>query len=180
MGNARNNERIEPGEPGNDGVLHYLLRPSKSPSCLGRLHSDQNGTRGKHRCRKHHCNTIWLWDHHRQPSEGHLEYVPRQSSSPGSSALPDLHWLRGRSCFFLADEGEELVQFGVFHLLWHSCWWQEFGVSLYPIRHALRVHLQLTPDPPQVRAVHIELYSLLANFRTVAAGFLDRSIFVAA
>jgi len=52
-------------------------------------------------------------------------------------------------------------------------------MSLRPIRHALRVHLQLTTNTPQVRAIHIELNGFLADFRTVPACFLDGSIFAA-
>jgi hypothetical protein len=49
-----------------------------------------------------------------------------------------------------------------------------------PIRYALRVHLQVTSDPPQVHAIHIQLNRLLANLRTVPVLFLDRSVFAAA
>jgi len=171
---------ILPGERGNDEVLHYPLLPSKSLTCLARLHNDQSDTRVTHRSRKHHCNTTWPSAHHQRRSEDHPGYVPRRSSSPRNSAWPDLRSSGGRSCFFLADEGEDLIQLSVFYLLWHRRGWQEFRMSLGPIGYTLRVHLQLTPNASQVRAVHIELNSLLANFRTVTACFLDGSVFTAA
>ena len=48
-----------------------------------------------------------------------------------------------------------------------------------PIGYALRVYSQVAPGSPQVHTIHIKLNCLLANFRTVATGFLDWSIFTA-
>ncbi len=53
-------------------------------------------------------------------------------------------------------------------------------MSFRPIRYALRVHFQLSSNPPQVHAVHIQLNGLLADLRTVAVRFLQRGVFAAA
>ena len=53
-------------------------------------------------------------------------------------------------------------------------------MRLGPIRYALRVHSQVMANPPQVHAIYIKLNRLLANFWTVTAGFLDRSVLAAA
>lgn len=66
-----------------------------------------------------------------------------------------------------------------FNLLWYRCGRQALCMGFGPISYALRIHSQLTSDLPQVRAIHIKLNCLLANFRTVTAGFFDRSIFAA-
>ena len=53
-------------------------------------------------------------------------------------------------------------------------------MSFGPIGYALRIHFQLTSDPPQVHTIYIKLNRLLTNLRAVTAGFLYRRIFAAA
>lgn len=52
-------------------------------------------------------------------------------------------------------------------------------MCLGPVRYTLRVHAQLASYAPQIHPIHIELYGLLAKFRTVPTGFLDGCVFAA-
>lgn len=108
-------------EPSNDAILRYLFPQNKSQTCLLKLDNDRNSTRVKHTYQTHHRNTIWPLVHHQQPLKGYLEYGSKRSSTPGNSAWLGLRLSGGRSCFFVTDKGEKLVQFGIFDPLWYGC-----------------------------------------------------------
>ena len=50
------------------------------------------------------------------------------------------------------------------------------GIGFHPIGHALMIHTYLSPNPPQVRAIHIHPHRLETNLITIAVHLWLRCI----
>ena len=130
--NARNISMTWPTEPGSDATRHCLLPPSRYRFCLQTLHICPGDTTSGHRHRMHPSNTVWLWEPHQPSLEWLAECAPRPLCNPGNSACAGLRSSGCRSCFFVADEGEQFIHLGSFDFLGYRRFWQAGGTGLHP------------------------------------------------
>ena len=71
-------------------------------------------------------------------------------------------------CFFLLNEGKQLIHLDNVHLLRLRRWGQLIGVRFHPVGYALVIDAQVTPNATQVHPVKIHSNCLLSDFIGIA------------
>ena len=72
-----------------------------------------------------------------------------------SNGALDPRWLGCRFRFFLADKGEQFIQFCFFYLLWQRCLRQLGGVGADPVGDALWIDFRHSSNGSITTAFHI-------------------------
>ena len=118
---VKNSAKLLPNERDNDAVPHYQLQQNRYPFFLLRLRIGPYDAKCGNTHRSHHYSKCPLWALRPPSPEWLVECVPRPLSIPESSEFADRQsWLR-RSCFFLPNEGEQLIHFSFSHRFWLRC-----------------------------------------------------------
>ena len=144
--NAKSIETLLPGVPGSGATRHCRLPPNRYRSCLPKLHICPSDTTDGYRHRKHPSNTAWLWEPHRPTLGWPAECAPRPLCNPGNSAFAGLRWSGCRSCFFVADKGEQFIHLGVFDFLGYRHFRYPGGAGLHPQRNRAMVNSEMACD----------------------------------
>ena len=67
-------------------------------------------------------------------------------------------------CFFLLDEGKQLIHLDNVHLLRLRRWGQLISVRFHPVGYTLMIDTKVTPNATQVHPVNIHSNCLLSDF----------------
>ena len=141
--NEKNNVIYELGEPDNDVVQRYQLRPNRCPSCLLKLHICQSDTKAIDMHQNHHCNTTLLLALGQSLAELQSGCEPKPLPNPKCNGSFCLQLWECRFCFFITNKGEHFVHFCFFYFFWERCAGQGLSKICYPQCDCPRSNFQM-------------------------------------
>ena len=138
-----------------DASPHWQPLRSKFLAYLCAFHREHRSTR-YHRLERHRCNTVLpgvLFPSRLAYSQ---MFALRLHPNSRYTAWLDLRWSGCRLCFFVANEGVQLIQLCHLRFFRQFRWWQLLRVGCDPIGDALMCDFQDPPNTSQTVAFQIE------------------------